>query len=86
MELKEINKEEAKKLDIDGGIQIIQLFDGKLKRSTDIEAGFIITKVDGEKIKTIEDFIKYLEKRKGGVMLEGIYEDIPGTYYYAFGL
>ncbi|MBL7967432.1 MAG: Do family serine endopeptidase [Prolixibacteraceae bacterium] len=86
VELKEINKEEAKKLDIDGGIQITQLFDGKLKRSTDIEAGFIITKVDGERVKTIEDFIKYLEKRKGGVMLEGIYEDIPGTYYYAFGL
>lgn len=86
VELEEIDKKDAKKLNIDGGLQIIQLYDGKLKQSTSVEAGFIITKVDGRKVKTIEDFVTYLENRKGGVMLEGIYEDFPGTYYYAFGL
>jgi len=34
----------------------------------------------------VEDFTSYLEKAEGGVMLEGVYEDLPGTYYYAFGL
>lgn len=86
VELKEIDKKDAKKLNIDSGLQIIQLYDGILKRSTSAEAGFIITKVDGRKVKTIDDFVKYLESKKGGVMLEGIYEDFPGTYYYAFGL
>lgn len=86
VELEEIDEKDAKKLNIDGGLQIIQLYDGKLKQSTSVEAGFIITKVDGRKVRTIEDFVKYLENRKGGVMLEGIYEDFPGTYYYAFGL
>lgn len=86
VELEEIDKKDAKKLDIDAGLQITKLFDGKLKRNTDIEAGFIITKVDGKTVKTIEDFVNYLENKKGGVMLEGIYEDFPGTYYYAFGL
>jgi S1-C subfamily serine protease len=28
---------------------------------------------------TLDEFVKYLENRKGGVMLEGIYEDFPGT-------
>jgi hypothetical protein len=37
-------------------------------------------------MRTTEDLVKYLENKKGGVMLEGIYEDYPGTYYYAFGL
>ena len=31
-------------------------------------------------------FVKYLENREGGVLLEGVYKDYPGTYYYAFGL
>jgi Do/DeqQ family serine protease len=86
VELEEIDKNEAEKLNIDGGLQIVQLYDGLLKQNTSVEAGFIITKVDGRKVKTIDDFVKYLENRKGGVMLEGIYEDFPGTYYYAFGL
>jgi S1-C subfamily serine protease len=86
IELEEIDKNEAKKLNIDGGLQIIQLYDGLLKQNTSVEAGFIITKVDGRNVRTIDDFVKYLENRKGGVMLEGIYEDFPGTYYYAFGL
>jgi serine protease Do len=86
VELEEIDKKDAKKLNIDGGLQIIQLYDGILKRSTSVKAGFIIIKVDGRKVRTVEDFVKYLENKKGGVMLEGIYEDFPGTYYYAFGM
>ena len=37
-------------------------------------------------LTNVDEFIKYLENKKGGVMLEGVYEDYPGTYYYAFGL
>ncbi len=29
---------------------------------------------------------KMLENHEGGVMLEGVYEDLPGVYYYAFGM
>ena len=38
------------------------------------------------KTGSVEDFISYLEKAEGGIMLEGVYEDYSGTYYYAFGL
>lgn len=86
VELKEIDKKTAKKLDIEGGLRITKLFSGKLKRNTDIKVGFIITKVDGKVYKTIDAFVKYLENKKGGVMVEGIYENYPGTCYYAFGL
>jgi len=37
-------------------------------------------------VKTVDELVDILENYKGGVMLEGVYEDTPGTYYYAFGL
>lgn len=86
IELEEIDKQTASKLDISGGLRITKLYAGKLKRHTDVRAGFIITHVDGRKVKSVDDFVEYLGNKRGGVMLEGIYENYPGTYYYAFGL
>ena len=48
--------------------------------------GFVITKVGGKAVHSVEGLAKALKDRKGGVMLEGVYEGIPGEYYYAFGL
>jgi len=86
IELEEIDRETADKLEIDSGLKVTRITSGKLRRHTDMHEGFIITKVDGKKTGSVEDFVKYLEKTEGGVMLEGVYEDYPGTYYYAFGL
>lgn len=76
----------AKKLDIDGGVKVKKLYAGKLRKYTDMREGFIVTKVDGRMVKSVDELIDALEGKKGGVMLEGVYEDIPGEYYYAFGL
>ncbi len=81
-----LNASTAKKLGIDGGVKVKSLSAGKLRKDTQLREGFIITKADGQAVKTVEDLNKILDKKKGGVMLEGVYEDIPGTYYYAFGL
>jgi len=86
IELQEVDRETAGQLDIEGGLKVTKLGSGKLKKSTDMRTGFIITKVDGKKPGKVEDFTRYLENAEGGVMLEGVYEDIPGTYYYAFGM
>jgi len=86
VELEEIDNKTARKLEIKSGLKITKLDNGKLQRSTDVREGFIITGVNGENVRTIDEFIEYLETMKGGVMLEGIYEDYPEKYYYAFGL
>ena len=86
IELEEIEKDTAKELEIKAGLRVTRLFNGTIKRQTDIKVGFIITKVDGKTINSLNEFIKYLENKKGGVMVEGVYEDYPGTYYFAFGL
>ncbi|MEH6745923.1 MAG: Do family serine endopeptidase [Maribacter arcticus] len=80
-----VNKELAKKFGLDGGVQVTKLYPGKIKKETQMQEGFIITHIDGKRVKDIEDVASILEGKKGGVMIEGIYED--GTkYYYAFGL
>lgn len=75
-----------KKLGIEGGVQVTKLHSGKLKRSTQIQEGFIITYANNQAVKTVEEFLKKIQSGGEGVMLQGVYEDIPGNYYYAFGL
>jgi Do/DeqQ family serine protease len=86
VELKTLEATEAKRLGLSGGVQITRLLRGKLSQQTDIREGFIITKVNDQPVKDIEDVKKLINNRRGGVMLEGTYADYPGTYYYAFGM
>ncbi len=76
----------AKKLGIEGGAVVKELQNGVLKSQTDMREGFIITGVNKTKIGSVEDLRKELKNAKGGIMLEGIYENYPGTVFYAFGL
>ena len=86
VELETVEKEALKKLQIEGGVQVKRLYAGKLRRKTNMREGFIITKVDEQAIDSVNEFIKILEQKEGGVMLEGIYDDIPGKHFYAFGM
>lgn len=85
-EVENINSELIEKLGIDGGVKVRKIHAGKLSRQTQMRDGFIITHVDGKAIDSIKALTKILQEKNGGVMLEGVYEDIPGTYYYAFGV
>jgi hypothetical protein len=59
---------------------------GKIRTQTDMKDGFIITKVDKQPVNSAKDLATLMEKKSGGVMLEGVYEDLPGNYYFAIGL
>ncbi len=85
-EFEAVDQSLAKKLEIKGGVKVNKLYAGKLKKFTQMRNGFIITHVNDRAVTSIEELIAVLEEKEGGVMLEGIYEDIPGKYYYAFGL
>jgi Do/DeqQ family serine protease len=85
-EFQTLGKQEAKKLGISGGVKVVQLSDGKLSGQTDMHEGFIITRADGKEITSVEDLTAALNGKRGGVMLEGVYGDRPGTFYYAFGM
>ena len=85
-DLETLDEDLAEKLDIDGGVLVKELYAGKLRRNTNMREGFIITKIDGKHVKNLDEFVDALKGKSGGVMLEGVYEDMPGEYYYAFGM
>ncbi|MCU0437335.1 MAG: Do family serine endopeptidase [Raineya sp.] len=82
----DIDASTARKLGIAGGVRVAELGNGKLSRNTNMREGCIITKVDRKPIKNVAELQKILENAQDGVMIEGVYEDMPGTFFYAFGL
>tara|TARA_R110001583_G_scaffold10417_8_gene47915 strand:+ start:11793 stop:13307 length:1515 start_codon:yes stop_codon:yes gene_type:complete len=86
IELEQLNDKELDKLNISAGLRVSQIKPGIIKRQTNMNEGFIITRVDNKPIGSIEDFKKYVNQKEDGIMLSGFYKDYPGNYYYAFGL
>lgn len=80
---KPVAEDEKARLRITNGLKITKLGPGKLAGSG-IKEGFIITSIDKKPITSIAD-LEFLEKRKGGVLIEGVY---PNGFraYYGFGL
>jgi len=82
----ELDKNTAKNLGIEGGVRIKELGNGILKNQTSVSEGFIITGINHEKVRSVNDIRKSLKEEKGGVLIQGIYENYPGELYFAFGL
>lgn len=82
-EIRNLSSKESRRLKTTG-VKVISIYrDTKIER-TNMDPGFIITKIDDTPIKSVDDVINVLEKATGKVMLEGVYENYPGEYYYAF--
>ena len=81
---KEITKDEKYKLGIDYGVKVTKLEKGKLW-SAGIKENFIITSIDNNPVKSIDDIDKYLANKQGGTLIEGIYTNGMQAYY-AFGM
>ncbi len=81
---KTLSMYELKKLNINHGVQITNLQNGKLKQAG-ISQGFIVTHIDGTAIRTASDAKKALENKAGGVLIEGIYPNGMKAVY-GFGL
>lgn len=82
-ELRNLTKEEKRRMQVDG-VKVISIYRGSKIERTNMDPGFIITNLDNRRISSVKELIKQLEEAEGKVMLEGIYEHYPGSYYYAF--
>ncbi len=80
----EPDQDEMSKLRLQYGLKIAELGDGVLKRAG-IKEGFIVTKIDGVEIHTMEDIENTLIEKSGGVLMEGYYANGMKAYY-GFGL
>lgn len=86
LEVEDIEAKQLKKFEIENGIRVKEVGNGKLARYTDIREGFIITKVNDEPVKSVKEFNDMLKKKKTGdlIILTGTYEDFPREFNYAF--
>ena len=84
-ELVTLDAATAKKNNISGGVQVKSLGKGALKNSR-IQEGFIITSVNGQEVKSVDDLKAVLANATGTVKLEGIYPGYDETYGYPLNL
>ncbi len=82
-ELRDLTGTEKQNLKVSGAYVMSIVRGSKIER-TNMDPGFIITKINDNEITSVEDVIEILENASGKIMLEGIYESYPGEYYYAF--
>lgn len=85
-EFEEVKGEEARRIGISRGLRVKNINNGTLKNNTNIEKGFIITRVNNTQVGTVKELEQILEQSRGqGVLIEGRHPDKAGTRYYAFG-
>ncbi len=80
----ELSDDEKRKLGVRNGVKIAQLQEGKLKEEG-VKPGFVITQVNNTPIDSVETLEKLFKSLKGGVYIEGVYQN-GMVAYYAFGL
>lgn len=75
-----INNQIKKSLNINYGIQVVSLENGLFK-TAGIRNGFIIQSIDKSSVKTVEELEKALNKKTGGILIEGLYPNGIRAYY-----
>jgi S1-C subfamily serine protease len=83
-EFEALDKKTKKKLELENGVKVKRLLPGTIRRQTTMAEGFIITKVNGQAVSTLNELTDAIEKAEEGVTLEGVYPDRVGKYFYAF--
>ena len=85
LEIRELSKMERRKVQTNG-VKVISITRGSIIERTNMDPGFIITKINDQKVTSSEEVIEALKKARGEVLLEGVYENYPGEWGYKFDL
>lgn len=86
IQVRDLSEDEKEALGISGGVKIEKIESGIVRQSTQMKEGFIVTSMNERPVHSAEDFKEQLIEVRGGILVEGIYENRPGVYYYGFGL
>ena len=78
------SEKELKLLKLNGGVKVDEVYNGKL-RSVGIRKGFIIIKINHKKVNTVDELISTVDKIRGGMLIEGVYQN-GRKEFYGFGV
>lgn len=82
IETEDVSGKEADYYNVDGGVKVTGIKNGKIYQQTRIKEGFIITAIDDKKIVNYNDLAKILSDKNGkNVILEGFYPSFPNKIY-----
>ena len=76
-----LDKNEAAHLNIGSGVVVKQLGQGVLTDQTRIKEGFIITKVNGNKVSTVDELKDALKNAGNSAVISGVYPNNPQQEY-----
>jgi Do/DeqQ family serine protease len=79
-EFSTLSKDDAKELDVKGGVVIKSIGSRGLLSRVRVQEGYVIIRADGKDVTSVDDLRKILENAKGSVKLEGIYPGYEGVY------
>jgi S1-C subfamily serine protease len=86
-DLETLNKKDAVTLGVKGGVVVKSIQEKGLFSKTRMEDGFVILKVNGKDVSTVEDFKKLLENSADpSLKLEGVYPGYDGAFTYPLKL
>lgn len=88
VQLEDLDAKVLKRLDLEHGVKIKELGNGKVARNTDMREGFIVSRINDQPVRSAKEFNEVIKKKKAGdlVILSGTYEDFPREFNYAFRL
>ena len=83
IEIRDLNSIEKSRMNAEG-VMVISVSKGSDIHNTNMEAGFIVTHFNSNRIYDVDEFISLLKKTEGHITLNGFYERYPGEFVYEF--
>lgn len=82
-ELRDLSEKENERLK-QPGVYVVSVYRKSTIGRTNMDPGYIITKINKKKVQSVADAVKILDNLDGQVILEGYYEHHPDKYPYIF--
>jgi len=81
-ELQTLDKKKATELGVKGGVVVSKISTGLIDEQTRMRDGFVILKLNGAEIKSVEELNTAIARSPKRIMLEGFYPGYEGVYQY----
>jgi Do/DeqQ family serine protease len=82
--LRDLTREEKRKLRLQGGAIVNSVRRGSPVYETNMQPGFVITSVNGKRVGNVSEAVEAIQSAYNNLSLDGYYEGEPDLYSYRF--